>query len=106
MTIRLAAVCAIQTQGRRQTITLAVRRFQVEGPAARPRSSTSSPVGCVTYQPGASTAAELLDQTKSAVTFRTRDELREGFRHHFNGRLELHPEGGYVKRKLRGGETA
>jgi hypothetical protein len=76
------------------------------GPHGAPEVIDVFTGGCVTYQPGASTAAELLDQTKSAVTFRTRDELREGFRHHFNGRLELHPEGGYVKRKLRGGETA
>jgi hypothetical protein len=39
-------------------------------------------------------AAELLDQAERAVTFRTRDDLREALRRRSNGRLQLDPEGG------------
>ena len=54
------------------------------------------PGGCVTYQPevGIGPSAPLLDQAQRAVTYRTRDDLREALRRRSGGRLELDPEGG------------
>jgi hypothetical protein len=54
------------------------------------------PGGCVTYQPevGIGPSAPLLDQAQRAVTYRTRDDLREALRRRSGGRLELDPEAG------------
>jgi hypothetical protein len=71
-----------------------VRRFQVEGVRDTPPVVDVFPGGCVTYQLGASSGAELLDQAKRAVSFRSRDELRQALRRRSNGRLELDPQGG------------
>jgi hypothetical protein len=52
------------------------------------------PGGCLTYQaePGIGPSAPLLDQARKAITFRTRDELREALQRRSDGRLELDPE--------------
>jgi tRNA A-37 threonylcarbamoyl transferase component Bud32 len=89
VTIRLTAACDAPTQGDGQTVAPGVRRFQVQGARGTPETVDVFPGGCVTYQPGASTATALLDQAERAVNFRTRDELRQALRHHSNGRLEL-----------------
>jgi hypothetical protein len=54
------------------------------------------PGGCVTYQPepGIGASAPLLDQAQRAVTFRTRDDVRDALRVRSGGRLQLDPEGG------------
>jgi hypothetical protein len=54
------------------------------------------PGGCLTYrpEPGIGPSAPLLDQAQKAITFRTRDELREALRRRSDGRLELDPEPG------------
>ena len=54
------------------------------------------PGGCVNYQPqlGIGPSDPLLDQAQRAVTYRTRDDLREALRRRSGGRLQLDPEGG------------
>jgi hypothetical protein len=51
------------------------------------------PGGCLTYrtESGIGPSAPLLDQAQRAITFRTRDELREALRRRSDGRLELDP---------------
>jgi tRNA A-37 threonylcarbamoyl transferase component Bud32/membrane-associated phospholipid phosphatase len=96
VTIRFTATCAVPTTGEGQTIAPGVRRFQLEGPASTPEVVDVFPGGCVTYQqePGGGASAALLDQAQRAVTYRTRDDLREALRRNSDGRLELDPEGG------------
>jgi hypothetical protein len=71
----------------RQTIPL-------EGPASTPQVVDVFPGGCVTYQPepDIGPSAPLLDQAQRAVTYRTRDDLREALRRNSGGRLRLDPE--------------
>jgi tRNA A-37 threonylcarbamoyl transferase component Bud32 len=90
--VRLTAACEIQTRGEGRIVAPGVRRFQVEGVRRTPQVVDVFPGGCVTYQPGASTGAELLDQAERAVSFRTRDDLREALRRRSNGRLQLDPQ--------------
>jgi len=90
--IRLTAACEIQTRGEGRIVAPGVRRFQVEGVRRTPQVVDVFPGGCVTYQLGASTGAELLDQAERAVSFRTRDDLREALRRRSNGRLQLDPQ--------------
>jgi hypothetical protein len=90
--VRLTAACDAPTQGEGQTVAPGVRRFQLEGTRSTPEVVDVFPGGCLTYQPGAGTAATLLDQVERAVSFRTRDELRHALRHHSNGRLQLDPQ--------------
>jgi hypothetical protein len=54
------------------------------------------PGGCVAYRPeaGVGPSAPLLDEARRAVTYRTRDDLREALRRRSDGRLQLDPEGG------------
>jgi hypothetical protein len=54
------------------------------------------PGGCVTYQPDPDIgpSAPLLDQAQRAVTYRTRDDLRQALRRRSGGRLQLDPGGG------------
>jgi tRNA A-37 threonylcarbamoyl transferase component Bud32 len=92
--VRLMAACDAPTRGEGQTVAPGVRRFQVERARGAPEVVDVFPGGCVTYQPSAGTAAELLDQVERAVSFRTRDELRQALRHRSNGRLQLDPQGG------------
>jgi tRNA A-37 threonylcarbamoyl transferase component Bud32/membrane-associated phospholipid phosphatase len=92
--IRLTAACEIQTSGDGLIVAPCVRRFQVAVVRGTPQVVDVFPGGCVTYQLGASTGAELLDQAKRAVSFRSRDELRQALRRRSNGRLELDPQGG------------
>jgi tRNA A-37 threonylcarbamoyl transferase component Bud32 len=92
--IRLTAACDAPTQGQGLIVAPGVRRLQVEGVRGTPQVVDVFPGGCVTYQPGASTGAELLDQAKRAVSFRSRDELRQALRRRSNGRLEFDPQGG------------
>jgi len=96
VTVRLTASCAAQTTGEGQAIAPGVRRFQTQGPASTPQVVDVFPGGCVTYrpEPGIGPSAPLLDQAQRAVTFRTRDDLRDALRHRSGGRLELDPEGG------------
>jgi tRNA A-37 threonylcarbamoyl transferase component Bud32 len=92
--VRLTAACDAPTQGEGRIVAPGVRRFQVEGTRGTPEVVDVFPGGCLTYQPGAGTAATLLDQVERAVSFRTRDELRQALRRHSNGRLQLDPQGG------------
>ncbi len=96
VTIRLTATCAVQTTGEGQTLAPGIRRFQTEGPAGTSEVVDVFPGGCVTYRPGPDdgASAALLDQAKRAVTYRTRDDLREALRRRSGGRLALDPEGG------------
>jgi tRNA A-37 threonylcarbamoyl transferase component Bud32/membrane-associated phospholipid phosphatase len=93
VTIRLTTTCAVPTTGEGQTVASGVRRFQVEGPASTPDVVDVFPGGCVVSQqePGAGASAALLDQAQRAVTFRTRDDLREALRRRSGGRLDLDP---------------
>jgi tRNA A-37 threonylcarbamoyl transferase component Bud32 len=96
VTIRLTPTCAVPTTGEGQTVAPGVRRFQIEGPASTPQVVDVFPGGCVTYQPQVDIgpSAPLLDQAQRAVTYRTRDDLREALRRRSGGRLQLDPEGG------------
>jgi tRNA A-37 threonylcarbamoyl transferase component Bud32/membrane-associated phospholipid phosphatase len=93
MTIRLTATCAVQTTGEGQIIAPGVRRFQIERPASTPEVVDVFPGGCVAYQqdPDAGASSALLDQAQHAVTYRTRDDLRQALRHRSDGRLDLDP---------------
>ena len=59
-----------------------------------PRWSTCSPaaVSPTSRQSGIGPSAPLLDQAQRAVTYRTRDDLREALRRRSDGRLQLDPE--------------
>jgi hypothetical protein len=92
VTIRLTAVCDLQPTGEGQTIAPGVRRFQMEGARGAPAAIDVFPGGCVTYRPDDHAAsAALLDQAQRAVTYRTRDDLRQALRRHSGGRLDLDP---------------
>jgi tRNA A-37 threonylcarbamoyl transferase component Bud32 len=96
VTVRLTASCAVPTTGEGETVAPGVRRFQTRGPSGTPQVVDVFPGGCVTYrpEPDIGPSAPLLDQAQRAVTFRTRDELRDALRRRSGGRLHLDPEGG------------
>jgi tRNA A-37 threonylcarbamoyl transferase component Bud32/membrane-associated phospholipid phosphatase len=96
VTIRLTPTCAVAPTGDGQTVAPGVTRFPIQGPASPPQVVDVFPGGCVTYQPevGIGPSAPLLDQAQRAVTYRTRDDLREALRRRSGGRLELDPEDG------------
>jgi tRNA A-37 threonylcarbamoyl transferase component Bud32/membrane-associated phospholipid phosphatase len=96
VTIRLTATCAVPTTGEGQTIAPGVRRFQTQGPATTPQVVDVFPGGCAAYQPepGIGPSAPLLDQAQRAVTYRTRDDVRDALRDRSGGRLQLDPEDG------------
>jgi tRNA A-37 threonylcarbamoyl transferase component Bud32/membrane-associated phospholipid phosphatase len=96
VTIRLTASCAVAPTGEGQTVAPGVTRFPIQGPASPPQVVDVFPGGCVTYrpEPGIGPSAPLLEQAQRAVTFRTRDDLREALRRRSGGRLELDPEAG------------
>jgi tRNA A-37 threonylcarbamoyl transferase component Bud32 len=96
VTIRLTATCAVPTTGEGQTVAPGVRRFQTQGPGTTPQVVDVFPGGCVTYQPepGIGPSAPLLGQAQRAVTYRTRDDLRDALRDRSGGRLQLDPESG------------
>jgi tRNA A-37 threonylcarbamoyl transferase component Bud32 len=94
--VRLSAVCDRQMTGAGQAIAPGVRRFQIEGSGGSPEVVDVFPGGCVTYRPGPDigASASLLDQAQRAITFRTRDDLRDALRRNSGGRLQLDPKGG------------
>jgi tRNA A-37 threonylcarbamoyl transferase component Bud32 len=96
VTIRLTATCAVPTTGEGQTVAPGVRRFQIQGPVSTPQVVDVFPGGCVTYRPDPDIGPSdpLLDQAQRAVTYRTRDDLRQALRRRSGGRLQLDPEGG------------
>jgi tRNA A-37 threonylcarbamoyl transferase component Bud32 len=96
VTIRLTATCAVPTTGEGQTIAPGVRRFKTQGPASTSQVVDMFPGGCVTYrpEPDIGPSEPLLDQAQRAVSFRTRDDLREALRHRSGGRLQLDPDDG------------
>jgi len=96
VTIRLTPTCIVPTTGEGQTVAPGIRRFQTQGPASTPQVVDLFPGGCVTYQPQVDigSSAPLLDQAQRAVTYRTRDDLRQALRRRSGGRLQLDPEGG------------
>jgi hypothetical protein len=97
VTIRLAATCAVPTAAAGQAVAPGVTRFQLQGARGTTGAVDVFPGGCVTYAlgpDGGSATAALLDQAQRAVTFRTRDELREALRRRSDGRLHLDPAGG------------
>jgi tRNA A-37 threonylcarbamoyl transferase component Bud32/membrane-associated phospholipid phosphatase len=93
VTIRLTATCDLHTSGEGQTIAPGVRRFQIEGARGAPVGIDVFPGGCVTYRPDPDGGGPigLLEQARHAVTYRTRDDLREALRRHSGGRLDLDP---------------
>jgi hypothetical protein len=95
VTIRLTASCA-QPTGNGEVIAPGVRRFRTQGPDGTPQVVDVSPGGCLTYQPdpGIGPSDPLLDQAQHAVSFQTRDELRDALQRRSAGRLHLDPEGG------------
>jgi hypothetical protein len=93
VTIRLTAACAVQAAKEGKAVAPGVRRFQVEGSGGTPAAADVFPGGCVSYRlgPDSGATAALLDQAQRAVTYRTRDDLREALRRHSGGRLDLDP---------------
>ena len=75
--IRLTATLHADRGG--QTVAPGVRRFPIQGSPTSPQVVDVFPGGCVTYHPevGIGPSAPLLDQAQRAVTYRTRDALRE-----------------------------
>jgi hypothetical protein len=97
VTVRLTASCAVPTTGSGETVAPGVKRFQAQGSASTtPQVVDVFPGSCVTYQPqpDVGPSAPLLDQAQRAVTFRTRDDLREALRRHSDDRLQLDPDAG------------
>ena len=92
VTIRLTATCAAHTTTAGQTIAPGVTRFHLEGPPSTPEVADVFRGGCVTYRAEAGSAsARLLDQSQRAVSFRTRDDLRQALQRRSGGRLDLYP---------------
>jgi tRNA A-37 threonylcarbamoyl transferase component Bud32/membrane-associated phospholipid phosphatase len=96
VTVRLTATCPVPETGEGQAIAPSVRRFQIEGSGSTPEVVDVFPGGCVSIRPeaGIGPAAPLMDQAERAVTYRTRDDLREALRRRSGGRLQLDPESG------------
>jgi tRNA A-37 threonylcarbamoyl transferase component Bud32/membrane-associated phospholipid phosphatase len=96
MTVRLRATCPVPATGSGQTIAPGIRRFQLADSGSTPEVVDVFPGGCVTFQPeaGIGPSAPLMDQAERAVTYRTRDDLREALRRRSGGRLQLDPESG------------
>ena len=94
VTVRLTASCAVPSTGEGETVAPGVRRFQTQGPTSTPQVVDVFPGGCVTYlpEPDVGPSVPLLDQAQRAVTFRTRDDVREALRRYSNGRLQLDPD--------------
>jgi tRNA A-37 threonylcarbamoyl transferase component Bud32/membrane-associated phospholipid phosphatase len=95
VTIRLTAVCDPQPAGEGRAVAPGVKRFQVQGPRSTAAVVDVFSGACVTYRPGPDdgASAALLDQAQRAVTYRTRDDLRQALRRRSGGRLELDPAG-------------
>jgi tRNA A-37 threonylcarbamoyl transferase component Bud32/membrane-associated phospholipid phosphatase len=96
VTIQLTASCAVPTAAAGQAVAPGVTRFKIQGARGTTGAVDVFPGGCVTYRPGpdgGSASVALLDQAQRAVTFRTRDDLREALRRRSDGRLELDPAG-------------
>jgi tRNA A-37 threonylcarbamoyl transferase component Bud32 len=93
VTIRLTATCAGRPTEGGQTIAPGIRRFQRDGAADTLRVVDIFPGGCVAYQqePDAGASAGLLDQAQRAVTYRSRDDLRQALQRRSDGRLQLYP---------------
>ena len=92
VTIRLTATCAAHTTTAGQTIAPGVTRFHLEGPPSTPEVADVFRGGCVTYRAEAGSAsARLLDQAQRAVSFQTRDDLRQALQRRSGGRLDLYP---------------
>ena len=93
VTVRLTASCAVPStgggNGRAGRPALPDPRS-----ASTPQVVDVFPGGCVTYlpEPDVGPSAPLLDQAQRAVTFRTRDDVREALRRYSNGRLQLDPD--------------
>ncbi len=96
MTVRLRATCSVPATGSGQTIAPGIRRFQLAESGSTPEVVDVFPGGCVTFRPeaGIGPSAPLMDQAERAVTYRTRDDLREALRRRSGGRLQLDPESG------------
>ena len=92
VTIRLTATCAAHTTTAGQTIAPGVTRFHLEGPPGTSEVADVFRGGCVTYRAEAGSAsARLLDQAQRAVSFQTRDDLRQALQRRSGGRLDLYP---------------
>ena len=92
VTIRLTATCAVHTATAGQTIAPGVTRFHLEGPPGTSEVADVFRGGCVTYRAEAGSAsATLLDQAQRAVSFQTRDDLRQALQRRSGGRLDLYP---------------
>ena len=59
-------------------------------PGAAPSEELMTAMG--RYNDELQKAGVLLDQAQRAVTFRTRDDVREALRRYSNGRLQLDPD--------------
>jgi hypothetical protein len=96
VTIRLTASCPAQPTGDGQVVAPGVRRFRTQGAAGTPPVVDVFEGGCLTYQPdpGLGPSDQLLDQAQGAVSFRTREALRDALDRRSGGRLQLDPEGG------------
>jgi hypothetical protein len=92
VTIRLTAACAAHAATAGQTIAPGVTRYMLEGPRSTSEVADVFRGGCVTYRAEAGSAsARLLDQAQRAVTFQTRDDLRQALQRRSGGRLDLYP---------------
>ena len=96
VTIRLTPTCAAATTGEGPDRRAGRQTLPAPGPVSTPQVVDVFPGGCVNYQPQVDIgpSAPLLDQAQRAVTYRTRDDLREALRRRSGGRPQLDPEGG------------
>jgi hypothetical protein len=95
ITIRLTAACAEPASGPGETIAPDVRRFRRGGSGQTAEVVDVFPGGCVSFrpEPDMGSSESLMGQAEGAVTYQTRDDLREALRRRSDGRLQLDPAG-------------
>jgi tRNA A-37 threonylcarbamoyl transferase component Bud32/membrane-associated phospholipid phosphatase len=96
VSIDIAAGGQARTRGEAGGVTMRLTAACPGQAATRGKAVDAFPGGCVSYEadPDAGASVALLDQARRAVTFRSRDELREALRRRSGGRLELDAAGG------------
>ena len=92
VTVRFTAACDAPPTGPGEPVAPGVRRYRL-GTGTSAQVVQVFPGGCATLRPerGSGPSATLMRQAEQAVTFQTRDALREALRRRSDGRLQLDP---------------
>jgi tRNA A-37 threonylcarbamoyl transferase component Bud32/membrane-associated phospholipid phosphatase len=94
ITVRLTATCAVPASGTGQAVAPDVRRYRLGAADGTAEVVDIFPGGCVSFrpEPDMGPSDSLMSQAERAVTYQTRDGLREALRRRSQGRLQLDPE--------------